>query len=101
LLYLSDDFLSPNQDHRIDVRFWPGVWFKGVSGRPGRDQTAYGVEPASREEIMMVLQNVEHLLIRQVHAHNIFCLDLNNEVIICFFVLSLSLIEPNMRLRPQ
>lgn len=61
---MSKESHSPNREHPISVRLWVGEWFKRVSGRPGGDQPPEGVEPASREEILMVLSNVEYLLIR-------------------------------------
>lgn len=64
LLHMGKESWSPNREHPISVRIWVGEWFKRVSGRPGGDQPAEGIEPASREELLMVLSNVEHLLVR-------------------------------------
>lgn len=61
---MGKEVWSPNREHAISVRFWVDEWFKRVSGRPGGDQPAEGIEPASREEILNVLNSVEYLLIR-------------------------------------
>jgi hypothetical protein len=64
LLHVRKDPLFSGRDNAISVQFWAGEWFKRVLGRPGGDQPAAGVEPASREEIMLVLANVEYFLVR-------------------------------------
>ena len=54
--------LSPDQEVQRDVRFWPGQWYKSVFRfGNGRIDTQ---SPASREEIMMVLEDMDLLLIR-------------------------------------
>ena len=46
-------------DNEVNVRLNEGEWAKRVdSARTG------GEEPASREEIMMALENVEYLLVK-------------------------------------
>ena len=45
-----------NVNNDIKVQFWMGVWNKGSPRGPY----------ASREEILMTLENVEQILIRQV-----------------------------------
>ncbi|CAG7838540.1 unnamed protein product [Allacma fusca] len=62
LLRFGGENWAPSRDHPIAVRYWPGEWYKRVYGRPGG--SVEGIEPASREEIMQVLANVEYLLIR-------------------------------------
>lgn len=44
------------------MRYFAGEWYKRASLRS--DGTLEGVEPASREEILLVLANVDNLLIR-------------------------------------
>lgn len=61
---VREPLLDPGRSHEISVRFWPGEWFKRVTGRPGGDQPSEGREPASREEIVFVLANIENLLLR-------------------------------------
>lgn len=41
-------------EKRVEVRFWPGPWRKGFVQGP----------PATREEILMTLQDLQHVLIR-------------------------------------
>jgi len=60
-MHVSERPLQANQDNQIDVRFWPGQWFKTVYQYSNRIDTR---EPASREEIMMVLEDIELLLVR-------------------------------------
>lgn len=64
MLHVGKTPMYPSRENAISVRFWAGEWFKRVLGKPGADQPAAGVEPASREEILMVLANVEYFLIR-------------------------------------
>ena len=61
-MHVGGQSWTTGRDHDVAVRYWTGEWFKRVSGRPGG--AVFGVEPASREEIMMVLSNLDHLLIR-------------------------------------
>ena len=54
--------LSPNEEVQRDVRFWPGQWYKSVFRHSNsRIETR---DSATREEIMMVLENMDLLLIR-------------------------------------
>ena len=62
LLRLGNENWSATRQHSIAVRYWAGEWYKRASLRP--DGTLEGVEPASREEILLVLANVQNLLIR-------------------------------------
>ncbi|CAL8147958.1 unnamed protein product [Orchesella dallaii] len=64
LLHMGKEAWSPNREHAVSARLFVGDWFKKVSGRPGGDQPADGVEPATREEILTVLSNVEYVLVR-------------------------------------
>ena len=51
----------PNRQNQVDVRFWPGEWYKTVIRQFDR---VLPQEPASREDIMTALEDVELLLIR-------------------------------------
>ncbi|CAG7687954.1 unnamed protein product [Allacma fusca] len=55
--------MGPDQEHAIEVRYWPGKWYKRMHARSG-STTVEGIHAASREEIMQVLANVEYILIR-------------------------------------
>lgn len=60
-MHVHDGTFQPNFDNQVDVRFQSGQWFKRMVGR-GREVRPE--RPASREEIMMVLENMELLLVR-------------------------------------
>lgn len=60
-MYVHDGNFIPDYENRVEVRFFYGKWFKRVVGDGSSIQTQ---GPATREEIMMVLQNMELLLIR-------------------------------------
>lgn len=62
-MYVDNRNLVPDQENQMDVRFWPGQWYKSVY-KIGNDINPQ--EPATREDIMMVLANMDMLLIRQV-----------------------------------
>ncbi|ODN06290.1 Basement membrane-specific heparan sulfate proteoglycan core protein, partial [Orchesella cincta] len=64
LIHMGKESWSPNREHAVSARLFVGDWFKKVSGRPGGDQPGDGIEPATREEILSVLSNVEYLLVR-------------------------------------
>ena len=64
LVHMAKQSLAPGTTHEISVRFWPGEWFKRVTGRPG--DLVEGREPATREEIIFVLADLQNLLIRCV-----------------------------------
>ena len=56
LSYISTG-LQPDQESQISARFWPGDWFSSLSaGQPGL--------PATRNQIMAVLADVDMILIR-------------------------------------
>ena len=57
LYHESQQRLEPNQQNEVVARFWPDSWHrgKGPDGSP---------IPAKREDLMMVLQNIEFFLIR-------------------------------------
>ncbi|XP_066985998.1 basement membrane-specific heparan sulfate proteoglycan core protein [Macrobrachium rosenbergii] len=69
LMHVHDGEFLPNVANQVDVRLTPGHWFKRVIGRGPVAQTQ---EPASREEIMMVLENIEFLLIRALYHDESF-----------------------------
>ena len=59
--------LRPGFDNEVEVRFWPGQWYKNLvpEGQGGSAPARLNVdEPASREEILMALDNLEFLLIK-------------------------------------
>ena len=60
-MYVHDYSFNAGRQNRVDVRFWPGQWYKRVINRGARIQSQ---EPASREDIMMALEDVELFLIR-------------------------------------
>lgn len=60
-MHVHDGTFRPDFENQVDVTFQTGQWFKRVIGR-GRDVQTQ--EPASREEIMMVLEDIELMLIR-------------------------------------
>lgn len=60
-MHVHDYSFTAGRRNQIDVRFWPGQWYKRVINRGGRIQSQ---EPASREDIMMALENIELFLIR-------------------------------------
>jgi len=62
LAYFSTEQLQPNRENEVIIRFWPGKWFQKL----GRNN-AQGEGPATREEIMSVLDNIEMILIRAQH----------------------------------
>lgn len=62
-MHVHDGDFKPDFENQVDVRFEIGQWFKRVVGR---GQIVQSQEPANREEIMMVLENIELLLIRYV-----------------------------------
>ena len=61
LMYIYEGKFTPNENNTIDVRFWPGKWFKKVVGRGNRISPE---DMATREDLMMVLANMDLLLIR-------------------------------------
>nr|XP_053656414.1 uncharacterized protein LOC128705211 [Cherax quadricarinatus] len=61
LMHVHDGTFHPNHENQVDVKFQTGQWFKRVVGR---GQAIKSQELANREEIMMVLENMELLLIR-------------------------------------
>lgn len=71
LMYANPGTFRPDTVNQVDAEFTTGRWFKRVTQR-GR--TIQAQEPASREEIMMVLADMEFLLIRSVHSY--FCTSL-------------------------
>ena len=52
--------LLPGRDNYIEVPIEEGYWFK----KTARGQSLTGVDTASREEILMVLDNLEYVLIK-------------------------------------
>jgi len=54
LAYQHPESLLPGLSNQVSVRFWPGLW-RGSEG------------VASREELLLVMRNVEQLLIRAQH----------------------------------
>ncbi|XP_065579048.1 basement membrane-specific heparan sulfate proteoglycan core protein-like isoform X5 [Artemia franciscana] len=64
LMHFTQNQIQPNRQGDVSIQFWPGDWYKRKSGRSGGDIPSQAEELATREEIMMALQNVEHLLIR-------------------------------------
>jgi len=62
LAHFNIDQIQPNQDNEISVRFWPDSWFQKIGRSVGE-----GEGPATREEILSVLDNIEMLLIRAQH----------------------------------
>ena len=60
-MHVHDGTFLAEVENQVDVRLSPGSWFKRVIGRGPMAQTQ---EPASREEIMMVLEDMQLLLIR-------------------------------------
>lgn len=65
LMYVNTGVFRPDTVNQVDAEFTTGQWFKRVTQR-GRSVQAQ--EPASREEIMMVLADMEFLLIRSLHS---------------------------------
>ncbi|KAF2367999.1 Laminin EGF domain [Trinorchestia longiramus] len=64
LMHVHDGTLVPDQNNRVDVRFWPGQWYRSVVQLGNRLQTQ---DQASREDIMMVLEDMDLLLIRALY----------------------------------
>ncbi|CAL4087148.1 unnamed protein product, partial [Meganyctiphanes norvegica] len=64
LMHIHEETFRPNQRNQVDVRFWPGNWYKRVQGRGRQVQPQ---EPATRKDIMMVLRNMDLLLIRSLY----------------------------------
>ena len=62
-MHVHDGTFEENIENWIDVRFFYGHWFKRVVQWGGRIKVE---QPASREDIMMVLENMDLLLIRCV-----------------------------------
>lgn len=56
--------VQPDEENNLAFRFWFGDWRKHSVTRPGGDQSFDDNNYASREEIMMVLENIEQILIR-------------------------------------
>ncbi|XP_050723887.1 basement membrane-specific heparan sulfate proteoglycan core protein-like isoform X5 [Eriocheir sinensis] len=69
LMYVHDGTFAPDIENRVDVRFFYGQWFKRVATNGGNIQTQ---NPATREEIMMVLENMDLLLIRALYTDGDF-----------------------------
>nr|XP_045613717.1 basement membrane-specific heparan sulfate proteoglycan core protein-like isoform X12 [Procambarus clarkii] len=69
LMHVYDETFNPDVENQVDVRFQTGQWFKRVVGQ---GQTVQSQEPASREEILMVLENMELLLIRALYNDGLF-----------------------------
>lgn len=65
-MYVHEQPFSSGRRNMVDVRFWPGHWYKKVinSGRI----RLYDV--ASRHEILTVLEDIELLLIRYNFVYN-------------------------------
>jgi hypothetical protein len=51
-------------DYEVSVRIFYGEWYKVTDARPGGDIPADPSELATRAEIMMVLADVDHILIK-------------------------------------
>lgn len=51
--------INPREENNIGVRFFPGNWYK-IQPDSRREY------PASRQDLMMVLQQVDQLLIRYI-----------------------------------
>ncbi|XP_042860326.1 basement membrane-specific heparan sulfate proteoglycan core protein-like isoform X47 [Penaeus japonicus] len=77
LMHVHDGEFRPDFENQVDVRFEIGQWFKRVVGRGQIIQTQ---EPASREEIMMVLENIELLLIRALYTDAYYVVSTLSEV---------------------
>ncbi|KAK8750302.1 hypothetical protein OTU49_014768 [Cherax quadricarinatus] len=69
LMHVHDGTFHPNHENQVDVKFQTGQWFKRVVGR---GQAIKSQELANREEIMMVLENMELLLIRALYNDGLF-----------------------------
>ncbi|KAG7156955.1 Basement membrane-specific heparan sulfate proteoglycan core protein-like 4, partial [Homarus americanus] len=65
LMHIHDGKFLPEIINQVDVKFQSGQWFKTVVFD---GQAVQPHEPASREEIMMVLENMELLLIRALYS---------------------------------
>ncbi|KAI5699533.1 hypothetical protein M8J75_004395 [Diaphorina citri] len=67
LIYrVPEDSLRQNTDFEVNAKLVPGYWFKLREPRgPGSNQP---LSPATREEIMMVLANVEDILIKTLYT---------------------------------
>ncbi|KAK3867232.1 hypothetical protein Pcinc_027289 [Petrolisthes cinctipes] len=65
LMYVNSGVFRPDIVNQVDAEFTPGHWFKRVTQR---SQSIQAQEPASREEIMMVLADMEFLLIRALYT---------------------------------
>ncbi|MCL4125574.1 UNVERIFIED_CONTAM: hypothetical protein GTU68_063769, partial [Idotea baltica] len=61
IMHVHDYEFEANRPNVIDVRFWPGNWYKRVTNIGGRIQSQ---EPATRYDILSVLENVDLILIR-------------------------------------
>ncbi len=64
LFYVADMSLRPTLPNLMEVQFVPGKWYKKVNFIPQVDRPVQGVDPATREDLMMALQSIEFLLIR-------------------------------------
>ncbi|XP_045130066.1 basement membrane-specific heparan sulfate proteoglycan core protein-like isoform X13 [Portunus trituberculatus] len=69
LMHVHDGSFEENIENWIDVRFFYGHWFKRVVQWGGRIAVE---QPASREDIMMVLENMDLLLIRAQYTNGDF-----------------------------
>eukprot|EP00094_Tigriopus_californicus_P007836 TCALIF_07546-PA protein Name:"Similar to Hspg2 Basement membrane-specific heparan sulfate proteoglycan core protein (Mus musculus)" AED:0.27 eAED:0.27 QI:67/0.56/0.38/1/0.8/0.76/26/0/2378 len=62
LMYIvPSNELKANEANALKIRLWEGLWFKRAYPN---GQGVQGGVPATRNEIMMALQNVQHLLIK-------------------------------------
>ncbi|XP_047486480.1 basement membrane-specific heparan sulfate proteoglycan core protein-like isoform X20 [Penaeus chinensis] len=77
LMHVHDGEFKPDFENQVDVRFEIGQWFKRVVGR---GQVVQSQEPANREEIMMVLENIELLLIRALYTDAYYVVSTLSEV---------------------
>ncbi|KAG0729590.1 Basement membrane-specific heparan sulfate proteoglycan core protein [Chionoecetes opilio] len=69
LMHVHDGTFHPDIENQVDVRFFYGQWFKQVSLWGGRMQIE---QPATRQEIMMVMENMDMLLIRALYTDGDF-----------------------------
>ncbi|KAK8399425.1 hypothetical protein O3P69_003489 [Scylla paramamosain] len=69
LMHVHDGTFQENIENWVDVRFFYGHWFKRVVQWGGRIKVE---QPASREDIMMVLENMDLLLIRAQYTDGDF-----------------------------
>ena len=68
-MHINDGDLVPNYKNNLDVRIWPGQWHKRVIARGNRLDKE---EAATREDIMMVLADIDLFLIRYLFENFLF-----------------------------